>query len=207
MANRSYLYAAATDPSLYGATRPRGLNEANTCVPLVHKLLASENAKVVPSLIWEGLAIVGDFEGGVRRASVVFEALAERGSSTAASVLLQMTSFLADVKQRGFVLLEVIEIGELSGDDPIVGPKVLLAEIESLRERVDAGIDAELAGELSAALEQEDQGWWSEYLYFSFCHDLDDDVDPFDEDDIDFEAITSIFCSADQGDIPRKLSS
>ena len=168
MANRSYLYACGRDPSVDLSAPIRGISEANSAIPLMHKLLVSEGARVAPSQVWDGgLALVGDFEGGLRRAQKVFEQLAKRGSAEAAEVVGEMTAFFADVKDRGFFMLEIVEIYELRGEDPIAGAHEVLAEVEAMRARVDGGIDSALFDELRESVAQDDQGWWSEHLYFA----------------------------------------
>ncbi|WP_018342857.1 hypothetical protein [Cytophaga aurantiaca] len=86
MANRSYLYAINFDRTLrkkQDSDSIKGVSENNYEIPLIHKILVSQESKLSPSIIWEydhPISIIGNFYKGKEK----------------------LFDFLIDLKQRGY---------------------------------------------------------------------------------------------------------
>jgi len=126
MANRSYLFSTNFDKSSYAGKENReirGISEFDYDIPLAYKILVSQDAKIVNSIIWEyshPIAIQGDFSKGKRKFFDFLDALVTENildGSIWEEKMNEARGFLNSAKcKNDFFLLENGEIYEMTGE-------------------------------------------------------------------------------------------
>lgn len=175
MSNRSHLYTCDEVPGGKGF-HARGLSEYNWDVPLVHKLMAAGNPRIVRSAIWEhDVGILADREGAFARTLALFDKIGEGDLSNRAEFdeeLSQMKEFLSSTPPSKYVLLEAGEILDMmDGELPtlIANLHAELSPLAAKAERAVAGNEDVWLGQLRAEWEEQARpGYWSDILYYSF---------------------------------------
>lgn len=127
MANRSYLYAIGFDRSrkAYQVGGPiHGLAEYTYDIPLAYKILVSQNARPVCSIIWadpQPVAIQGDFDAGCQKLFAFLNTLAAADIFEPAKLERQIQAsktFLAQ-NRLPYAFLEAGEIYEMDQEPGI----------------------------------------------------------------------------------------
>jgi hypothetical protein len=175
MANRAYLYSCAVDPAVDADTPLRGIAEFAYDIPMIFRLLLSEQTRKIPSRIWEDrIALVGTWDGAVERTLAVLDLVAAGEVHERAAFeheLAAVRTALAPERRGQFLVLEVVEILALDEDperelDDLIRLQPAIAE---LAQRAIDGLEDEWLANLRASwAEQLCGGNWSEVLYFNF---------------------------------------
>lgn len=138
MANRCYLYSCNVIPGENESEKKLiGISEWDYDVPIVFKLLLSGNTQVCKSSIWdieEKIAIVGDYDYGVKMLSLFLE---EIDGDEAKGLVSEAKSFLNDeANKQNYLVLECGELFEMNDKDFATQNLELLNEIDNLLDSV-----------------------------------------------------------------------
>jgi len=161
MANRSYLYASDILPIRDADPLQRrmiGISEWNYDIPVVYKLLASGSPRTSISSIWkldENIAIVSDYETGLRRLTCFLDQLPKELIAPLRSEAIEFLS--SRQNRRKFFVLECAEIYDMLGENLAEQNNQLLEEIKAF----EPGLVGSEEDIHSLGL-----GNWSNILYF-----------------------------------------
>ena len=199
MANRSYLFVSSQLPTdrwdAGQRTQLRGISEHAYAVPLLYRLLVSEDSRLVDSAIWQDpapLAIAGRAQAGMERALQFLEQIQNPHIEP---LRREAEMFLRSHIQPGdWLILEAAEVLAMDDDSqPEQQVRTLLARMPQLDAECTQTI-ADLRPQppniwqrifkpseesLQEPLLQLGLGDWAEHLYFSW------DSSPSDESEKD----------------------
>lgn len=145
MPNRCYLYAANRGPDGIAPIGPPciGISDHSHSIPLVHKILVSVNPHPCLSRNWDleepiPIAVVGDFDGGVRRLEEFFDRIT---NPALAEMKTNALEFLhAESNRRKYFRMEPFEIFWLEDIPPDERMQELMEQIEELPRYMDAAL-------------------------------------------------------------------
>ena len=167
MANRSYLYSLDVYPN-YMKPRAVGLSECEARIPLIYRILASENPKATHSILFDGrddIAVTAYYAAGVEKLASFFARLPEAYRKKCDAVL----AFLRDEKNaQTLIHLECAEIfmmedGDLEKQNAALlswlSPEYLEKDIDTVLYKIQNGDDSDLR--------ELDEEYWTNALYYS----------------------------------------
>jgi len=166
MANRSYLYSFNQDKK-EKITKIFDISEQNYEIPIIYKILVSENTEVVPSKIFDDhLALRGDAKAGRKKLNTFFKKLHKEQiyDDTELSDLEKMFQNHLDKYTLDYFLFEPIEVISMNDVDTNAAVKLIYSEIGKYNKMISNFIlEAKSALEEWSALGID----FSNYLYFS----------------------------------------
>ena len=133
MANRSYLYSFSKD-NKGEIAKIFDISEQNYEIPIIYKILVSENTQIVPSKLFnEATALVGDAKNGRKRLDAFFEKLIKKNIFEKEELKELQQSFIKhlDKYTLDYFLFEPIEVISMSDVD-------LDKEVTNLKTEIDA---------------------------------------------------------------------
>ena len=204
MANRSYLYAVDEEPDGVNSVKAAGLSESEYNIPLFYRILASVNARSVPSNIWSGQnAILGDYEAGVEKLSAFLARLSD-ASLCDAKKAANVIAFLRDEKnRRKHILLECAEIFAMNDEDIEAQNSTLVAELLEIDAEMERGFHLIQNGD-DMDLRELDAEYWTNVLYYSQGGEEDEDDEGFSDDTKEKDVIEwaepKLFTARDTGE-------
>ena len=160
--NRSYLFSLDFHPD---GLKPHaiGLSESEADIPLIYRILLSQNPRVTQSILFSGnwkIAITADYEAGVEELSIFFAMLPEEYQEKAGKVI----SFLRSEKNaQKLIHLECAEIFEMADGDLEEQNAALLAELSDIDMQIADALNDIEHGDVSD-LYILDEEYWSNVL-------------------------------------------
>lgn len=171
MANRAYLYSTDKPPFGDGKVSVRGLSEWNSEVPLVYKILLGENPQIATSAIWpeqDGIALVSDYAGGVRRLKEFLENIRYQPLLALGFDALEFLTLPEN--RRSYFLLEAGEIFDLDETQELTAQCASLREeiltIDEFTREWTEIFNQSTDSEQRSSLQDLGLGEWSNTLYF-----------------------------------------
>ena len=137
MANRSYIYARNSNLS-----NVIGVGEASYDIPLVFKLLVSENVQMVKSEIFEYddlVALQGDYEGGLKRLYSFLEDLSSKKMVDDLELkgkIEKIKNFFASIDGEYFYL-DCCEIYAMDDEDMLTQNKKTFEEVVNIEREIE----------------------------------------------------------------------
>lgn len=137
MANRSYIYARNSDLS-----NVIGVGEASYDIPLVFKLLVSENVQMVKSEIFEDddlVALQGDYEGGLKRLYSFLDDLSSKkivDDLELKGKIEKIKNFFATIDGEYFYL-DCCEIYAMDDEDMLTQNKKTFEEVVNIEREIE----------------------------------------------------------------------
>lgn len=137
MANRSYIYARNSNLS-----NVIGVGEASYDIPLVFKLLVSENVQMVKSQIFEDddlVALQGDYEGGLKRLYSFLEDLSSKKMVDDLELkgkIEKIKNFFASIDGEYFYL-DCCEIYAMDDEDMLTQNKKTFEEVVNIEREIE----------------------------------------------------------------------
>lgn len=142
MSNQSYLYSIGFNPSERSKTEEDvvyGLSEYPSSVPMAYLVLASVDAQLCPSLIWEHehpTAILANYEKGRHRLFAFLDAVAKVGAFDSNKLNLEIEKtkrFLNNPDNHSnYVLLELGEIFDFNDEPHEVQAQNFLKDLKNI---------------------------------------------------------------------------
>lgn len=174
MANRSYLYSAATLPT--EDENPKQIlciSEHRWDIPLAHLLLAGRNPQIVQSMIWNPrIGIGADYDGGVALLLDLLRVVGEGMADPDFAPRVAEISAHLEKQRAAYFILETGEMISLDGGDVEEAAQRLvdtdIPEAVARAEAAIAGDDDEWLSSLRAEWRDHFDSHYSHVLYFSF---------------------------------------
>lgn len=185
MANRSYLYSVSDVPDYRKGGQiiaVRGLSECNYIIPPVFLLLLGNNTIICDSLIWNGYALSGDYDQGVKNLEKFIELMLKKGVQNPEAFKRmgkEAMDYLnrEDIRQK-FTLLEYGEIcQEIGYDEQALKEQIILKWkdlLTALNNEDLSKFDEYIGNDILTHWENEAGiDYWAEVLYFSFDKEIE----------------------------------
>lgn len=137
MANRSYIYARGNDWS-----NVVGVCEAAYDIPLVFKLLVSENVQMVESQIFEGddlVALQGDYKGGLKKLYSFLDDLSLKNVIYELDLKdkIEKTKEFFNSINSEYFYLDCCEIYAMDDEDMVTQNKRIFEEVLNIEQEIE----------------------------------------------------------------------
>ncbi len=146
MANRSYLYTIAFDPTerkKNATDRIASIAEYNYSIPLAFQILASQDPKISSSIVWDyehPIAIVGNYAKGVAKLFSFLDEVKAKNlfpEKELSEQIEKTKTFLSRTdRTQEFAILECGEIFEMGDDELEEQNRNLFGEIKNIDKQI-----------------------------------------------------------------------
>lgn len=146
MANRAYLYSTNSIRKSWDEEIPgekiTGLSEWSYKIPLVYKILVSQESQFIRSYIWDNevpLAIIGNLEKGKRKLESFLYRLKDEGyvGEESLRISINETNNVFDSRALTYALLEAGEIFDMNGDVDVLARQLYEEQISNIDEVIE----------------------------------------------------------------------